>query len=895
MSELKFTCELCQFSCSSRLSYVSHYRLHRNVHNIEFPCAIKFCNRRFTNYSSFRQHVLRDHSHNFKQPRILLKCNLEICNNVHFENVKLFLSHLKLHILQGLKVDCPYLNCPSSFTNKSSFTSHLSRYHKHTLYENFRNVINDRNLASTSIERDNDIHEDQNLEINSNSEFLTENSQENVENLEMNSELSSGNSQENIIRSLALFNLKLQAKNILPNSVIQSINQQIFEINDLAISWTCETLKEKLLPLLPETERCEILNQIQNNELLQSSMSILGTSYKRLNYFKNQFNYIPPVEIYLGKNDLKIDCFIQYVPILKTLTVLLQNSKIQQHFQEYRQEISPTGILSDVKDGFAYKHNNLFQSNPESLALIFFQDAFELVNPLGSARKKHSIVGVYFHLANFSPSQRSNVENIQLALLCREKDLKFFGVEKILRPLITDILILEKEGITIDSVNHKGTICSIVGDNLGSHAIGGFLENFNCEYFCRFCLITKLHFKNAPYKVGKLRTPELYDSSLSELLNFESHHGIKLNSPFNDLDFFHVSQPGLPPCLAHDLFEGIVPYDLQLCLNYFAEEKKWFTTNYLNRRIASFQYKGTDARNKPNPVNVQTSKLNGHATQNWCLLRLLPILIGHKISDKNTPVWDLCLRLRKIVEMVCAPKISVEQICYLHILVEEYLELRAEIFLTPLKPKHHFLLHYAFLISQFGPLIRLWTLRFESKHAYFKKCAKQCKNFRNICSTLAVHHQLLQAYIHEGNFFPMKISTNGSVNFCAASFSVDIQNAIPSNITSLNTIMSYDVSFQGIRYCKDFFLPISKSLHGVIFGKILFVLVNNDSELYFVTEKVQSLYLEDLGVYFLQFASEMQSDITCIHLSDVLDYYPLVAYNADKGLHLCLHHSFIGI
>lgn len=890
MSELKFVCELCQFACSSRLSYITHYRLHKNVHNVQFPCAIKFCNRRFSKYTSFRQHVLRDHSHSFiKQPRMLVKCNLEVCNNIHFGNVKLFFSHLRLHILQGLKVDCPYLNCKSSFTNKSSFTSHLTRYHKHISYESFRNVINDHNPASISV--DSDIRGDQNIEINSNSDLLPEHSQENAEN---NSELS-GNSQENIIRSLALFNLKLQAKNILPNSVIQSINQQIFEINDLAVNWTCETLKEKLSPLLPQTESSEILCHIRNNELLQSSNSILGTSYKRLNYYKKQFNYISPVEIYLGKNDLKKDCYIQYVPVLKTLTILLQNTKIQEHFQEYKQEISPTGVLTDVKDGLSYKRNKLFESNPESLALIFFQDAFELVNPLGSARKKHSIVGVYFHLANFSPSQRSNIENIQLALLCREKDLKFFGVDKIFRKLITDIAILEKEGIDINGVNHKGTICSIVGDNLGSHTIGGFLENFNCEYFCRFCLITKSHFKSIPYKVDKLRTPELYDSSLSELVNFESHHGIKLKSPFNDLDFFHVSQPGLPPCLAHDLFEGIVPYDLHLIFNYFTEEKKWFTRSYLNRTIASFHYKGTDARNKPNPMNVQTAKLNGHATQNWCLLRLLPILIGHKISDKNNPVWDLCLRLRKIVEMVCAPKISIEQVCYLHVLVEEYLELRAEIFVTPLKPKHHFLLHYAYLISQFGPLIRLWTLRFESKHSYFKKCAKQCKNFKNICSTLAVHHQLLQAYVHEGNFFPMKISTNGSVNFCAASFSVAIQNAIPSNISSLNTIMSYDVTVEGIQYCKDFFLPLSKNLHGVIFGKILFVLINNISELYFVIEKVQSVYLEDLGVYFLQFTSEMQSDISCIRLSDVLDYYPLVAYNVYKGLHLCLHHSFIGI
>lgn len=97
-------------------------------------------------------------------------------------------------------------------------------------------------------------------------------------------------------------------------------------------------------------------------------------------------------------------------------------------------------------------------------------------------------------------------------------------------------------------------------------------------------------------------------------MNFDNQHGIKLESPFNDLHYFHVCQSRLPPCLTHDLFEGIVPYDLHLCINDFTEEKKWFTTSYLNRRIAFFQYKGTDACNKPNLVNVHSGKPNGHTT-----------------------------------------------------------------------------------------------------------------------------------------------------------------------------------------------------------------------------------------------------------------------------------------
>lgn len=38
--------------------------------------------------------------------------------------------------------------------------------------------------------------------------------------------------------------------------------------------------------------------------------------------------------------------------------------------------------------------------------------------------------------------------------------------------------------------------------------------------------------------------------------------GLKFDSIFNLLKYFHVAQPGLPPCIAHDLFEGVVAVNL---------------------------------------------------------------------------------------------------------------------------------------------------------------------------------------------------------------------------------------------------------------------------------------------------------------------------------------------
>lgn len=128
------------------------------------------------------------------------------------------------------------------------------------------------------------------------------------------------------------------------------------------------------------------------------------------------------------------------------------------------------------------------------------------------------------------------------------------------------------------------------------------------------------------------------------------------------------------------------------------------------------------------------SPSHGQAVQNWNFLRLLPVLIGDKVQNADDDVWQLTLLLRDIVDMVCAQKISLSQVAYLEIIIQEYLDSRKCLFPeSTLKPKQHYMRHYPSLILKFGPLIKLWTMRFESKHSYFKRCARHLKNLKNIC------------------------------------------------------------------------------------------------------------------------------------------------------------------
>ena len=59
-----------------------------------------------------------------------------------------------------------------------------------------------------------------------------------------------------------------------------------------------------------------------------------------------------------------------------------------------------------------------------------------------------------------------------------------------------------------------------------------------------------------------------------------------------------------------------------------------------------------------------------------------------------------------------------------------------------MKPKFHYLLHYADCIRMHGPPVKYATIRFEAKHAELKKHLKSSKNTRNVCKTMAESYQL---------------------------------------------------------------------------------------------------------------------------------------------------------
>ncbi|KAI2644731.1 RecBCD enzyme subunit RecC [Labeo rohita] len=357
------------------------------------------------------------------------------------------------------------------------------------------------------------------------------------------------------LTNLALFYLRMQAKMLLPASTISVLIEEFQEVCTNTVSQLFVRLREELAKLdIPDERICSIIDGLSKENLLKIyNEGMFRSDSTRKTFFKKHFSYVEPIQVHLGYDASGTERFCQYVPVKETLKALFQLSSVrEQYYMSKMHSAEDTDVLEDVRDGKTYKENSLLQEFPSSVSIILYQDAFEVVNPLGSGKKKHKLLAVYMTLSDILPHNRSSIDPMQLVMLCRESDYQFFGQEKVFFSLVEDLKELEQSGITLEmGQTVKAVVTAIVGDNLGSHSLGGFIENFSkSKNFCRYCLINRDSFVSEPTVLGPARTAENYKSCVESLsLGLEnSVDGIKFDSIFNSLsismsanqDFHHA-------------------------------------------------------------------------------------------------------------------------------------------------------------------------------------------------------------------------------------------------------------------------------------------------------------------------------------------------------------------
>lgn len=767
---------------------------------------------------------------------------------------------------------CGIQGCQRSYKVFSSYITHLNRHHKEEFASS--DYIEDVHAAPPTVA--NDINVDPLNEAEQDT-IVTQYEPVSIE------------------RSVALLILSLREKHKLPVSTANAILKEISALWQIHEHQLTTKLQELLAHHPDNIDQLDISSDVLHH------LSALSSEHEQLKYFRCSLGLVEPQshKISIDSNDT-----LQYVPIIDSLQCLLKHNDVLAHVVNFRY-CPPEGndhtVLTDFSNGSLYKENPLFGTNDPTIQIILYHDDFQITNPLGSRPVK--ISAFYYVLGNLGSCFRSTLQVIQLACLCRSELVKKHGYGCILKPVIRDLKILEQDGISLNingsSVKVKGTVSFVACDNLAAHAIGGFVESFVANRFCRQCMCTRTILKNnhTPTQLSKVRERciEGYDRQVELVADDKSLvsvYGVKAKSPLNELQYFHVIN-GLPPDPAHDLLEGVCPWLLQKILTYLKDQKVLDIAD-INAVLTTFEYKGSDKVNRPSKF-LSVTNVKQTASQLWNLMRFFPLQFYSYIQADNESTWELLLLLGGIVDVVMSPRQCSESIALMHTLITDFVELLQDVFGQDcMIPKVHFLVHYPSLTAKFGPLYFCSTLRFEAKHSYFKSIARQTKNMKNICFTLAKRHQLLQCYQNSSSNFLVNDMLMGK------SCTIDMKDLheslqlllVPLGFQDGQCQTTSSVSIHGTKYCKNMFVCVAVEQGLCQFAQITMIILKH-VEAFFVCNRWETLSYDKKRHAYIINVIPGDERINVMKQRDFISYYPLHCYQSNGQNFIVLKHFVI--
>ena len=584
----------CTFACNNHKRYLSHLDYaHKNCRS-RFVCQYRHeCERDFQTVAMLKSHVMNQHvkrtsgvqlkQNQLVQQLVTISCTKISCGNKRCVGIPAYKKHLFEHTTKKEEVQCPFCVYRTNVTG--TLKQHIHRKHQvHGAHD--LNVDLNSNLTPEQELTCNDgVTESLQTELHSstinvipeevNEEDVSENCEDEISNEEI------------FVKALSIqFNTWMNISNI-PWTTVSQIVQHFFGSYDKGVDYITSQVKKVLASINVHESIIEnIVTDIRLNDPFKKAKELLVAEADRVRYIKDNFSYVASQTEPLRDENGKIGAYYQYVPVPETLRVVLESDDYisQKRSDPYFHE---HGIIKDIRDGEVYRGSQFWNDNPEAEGLILFSDELEVVNPLGAAKTKHRLNMSYYTLVNMQPQLRTKVKSVQLVSIVPSRHWKKYGNFKCYERLLSDLKELEQEGLLIRKPVRstvKVGLCFVVGDNLGQHVLGEFNSNFSSGYICRWCKIT---YKEAckeslcyngcqPDFVVEDRTMEDHDRSAQLAEEGESDsdlYGIKGKCVFNELTAFHCVLQ-LPPCIGHDVLEGVLAKDIQFYLEYLFNKEK---------------------------------------------------------------------------------------------------------------------------------------------------------------------------------------------------------------------------------------------------------------------------------------------------------------------------------
>ena len=212
--------------------------------------------------------------------------------------------------------------------------------------------------------------------------------------------------QRDSVKKLGSLLLKLESLSYVSGNCVDELVEDLQFISSVASAQDFKNIIERTLEkhgcILAASVITDLVKELCESGPISTSLGLNGpfnSAYKRRRYFEENFSVVQPVEYIINLRAKR--CF-QYIPILKSLSQLLNNKHILEKAVE-NTETSKCGVTHYYKsfyDGSYFKESNFWSGDEFRLSLILYIDDFEVCNPLGTSRKKHKIIALNWVLGN---------------------------------------------------------------------------------------------------------------------------------------------------------------------------------------------------------------------------------------------------------------------------------------------------------------------------------------------------------------------------------------------------------------------------------------------------------------------------------------------------------------
>lgn len=671
--------------------------------------------------------------------------------------------------------------------------------------------------------------------------------------LHFNSDVLNGlNFEETLNNSVLTFIVKLYNETSLTRKQTQFIIENVEQL----ISKPLEILHNKSLTLVNHNDNMinkndiNISNLSRNFDALKNMFKNFKTEYLRLRLLKNLNCFFEPAEYLMGermeqKNNgmiVKRKCCLQFMSLRVILKKFLELPDIFTTILMYMKSLSTEHVMSNLIQGKLWQKKLQSLEHKTVLPLILYYDDFEVGNPLGSHAGINKLGAVYIRIACIPPEYSSELENIHLVSLFYSSDLKQFGTKKIFEKILFELNMLANEGLEIEVNNEKQRVyfllALIVGDNLGLHSILGFTESFSASFPCRFCYIPKKLQESETTLISNLiRTKISYERDVKIIQNV-TQTGIREECVFNNVLAFHVTE-NFSADIMHDLFEGVCNWEMALILNYLIYVDKIFTLECLNKHIEFFNF-GSEFSRPPliMPEHIKKKHLKMSASEMFCFMKHAGVIFGYLVPTENK-YWSLYIILHEIITIVTSTTVQKEIHILLSDLITNHHQLYLQLFQLPLRPKHHHMIHYSKVIEQIGPLINIWSMRFESKHRELKMSSNVIASRVNIPHSLAVKQQLkysTRIFLKRG--FSKNFSFKENKNLNISKYL--LRNKINLPVRFKNSVAVNNSKIYGTVYKKGQVLMV-KVNELPLFGTVNVILINSNEDILFICKLMHTV------------------------------------------------------